>query len=439
MGQNALTVIVPVKSEELAPLRELLTDIGQDIEDNPHVRFADTPSTHFARWVILDRPNERPRLLFTSNYDGTFDSYMRELVTRIGAGMEPVWNKCAGYTPGSSQDVGRFSRFIQQHSLPCQTFYVAFPGIGVERIAQCGRIREMIDQLLDAREAAPWLTELTALLPPASTLDIRPSPSPSLRGVPGAGSKPAELSPAARLVECLVGVRPGVNPNRRVTTPVEQVAMEDLVVQNQMTVIVPIKRQLWPQIMLRIVLAAVTAKARQAFGSLAGLQTIHFARWAIIDNGRNLLFESNYDGSWENYIDDFVDDASLGMEAIWANCEGFPIGGCRDIEWFKTYIRENQIAAQVFYSAYPQSTVKNIMNDLQISGAALEFLQRQEVREFLSGAYGSPPVVATAKLLQEREVSAPCKAKPRALAVGALSALCLVGFYLAVRRAAKSD
>src|SRR3712207_8144952 len=44
-------------------------------------------------------------------------------------------------------------------------------------------------------------------------------------------------------------------------------------------------------------------------------------RSAIVDRGKYLLFESNYDGTWENYIDDFVDYASAGMNAIWGNSE----------------------------------------------------------------------------------------------------------------------
>jgi hypothetical protein len=32
----------------------------------------------------------------------------------------------------------------------------------------------------------------------------------------------------------------------------------------------------------------------------------------LIDHGDTLLFESVYDGSWENYIDDFRDHAASG-------------------------------------------------------------------------------------------------------------------------------
>ena len=34
MEQNALTVIVPIKSDETAALEQLLTEIGEDVEGN---------------------------------------------------------------------------------------------------------------------------------------------------------------------------------------------------------------------------------------------------------------------------------------------------------------------------------------------------------------------------------------------------------------------
>ena len=177
-------------------------------------------------------------------------------------------------------------------------------------------------------------------------------------------------------------------------------------VQNQMTAITPIKPGRLPTIILKIWLGIVVNRLAGIFSppmTLNGITTIHFARWAIIDNGKNLLFESNYDGSWEKYIDDFVDLSAFGMNMIWANCLDYPISGCRDIESFKAYIRKSQLPTQVFYSAYPQETVNNIINDLVCSRAVEKFLdmsdyskdvaellQQKELKQFLGGRYSFP-------------------------------------------------
>src|SRR4028119_186031 len=68
---------------------------------------------------------------------------------------------------------------------------------------------------------------------------------------------------------------------------------------------------------------------------ITAISTIHFARWVIIDNDTRLLFTTNFDGTWDSYINDFIENASEGMDAIWSNCEGYPAGGAKDAEAFK--------------------------------------------------------------------------------------------------------
>ena len=68
------------------------------------------------------------------------------------------------------------------------------------------------------------------------------------------------------------------------------------------------------------------------------INTIHFARWVIFDNDTRLLFTSNFDGSWEDYLRDFSVKTPEGMDKIFGHCEGYPPGGCADFEAFKAYV-----------------------------------------------------------------------------------------------------
>ena len=52
-------------------------------------------------------------------------------------------------------------------------------------------------------------------------------------------------------------------------------------------------------------------------GSLIGISTIHFVKWLVIDDGRRLMMVSDYDGSWESYIDEFAEMILSGLDAIW--------------------------------------------------------------------------------------------------------------------------
>jgi hypothetical protein len=59
-------------------------------------------------------------------------------------------------------------------------------------------------------------------------------------------------------------------------------------------------------------------------GNLARIKTIHFARWVFLDGKRRGLFASNYDGSSESYMDDFVNKVSFGLNLTFSRGVGYP-------------------------------------------------------------------------------------------------------------------
>jgi hypothetical protein len=149
---------------------------------------------------------------------------------------------------------------------------------------------------------------------------------------------------------------------------------EDQVVQNQLSSVINIKPGLFRRITLWIVLAVIDLAARYIYnkGSLGGIPSIHFARWVIVDDSRRLAFFSNFDGSWESYLGDFVDRASTGLTAVWGHCVGFPatrwlvLDGAADEQRFKAYARDSQVVTNVWYSAYKRLSVQNINNNSEI-------------------------------------------------------------------------
>jgi hypothetical protein len=145
------------------------------------------------------------------------------------------------------------------------------------------------------------------------------------------------------------------------------------IVQNHLASIALVKPGPFRRATLWIVLWVVNLVARTANkGKLSGIPSIHFAHWSLIDNGRRLLFLSNYDGSWENYLDDFIDKASPGLTAIWSNTADFPRtsflvrGGASDATPFKAVARGAQTYTNVWYSAYQHLTVQTIDNNSAI-------------------------------------------------------------------------
>jgi hypothetical protein len=93
---------------------------------------------------------------------------------------------------------------------------------------------------------------------------------------------------------------------------------------------------------------------------LENIATVHYAQWVIVPAGRRayLMFNSNYDGTFDSYIDDFSDKIPLGLDAIWLHCEGWP--GADDAERLKAFIRSTTFEAEAFYAAYPDATVRDV-------------------------------------------------------------------------------
>jgi hypothetical protein len=171
------------------------------------------------------------------------------------------------------------------------------------------------------------------------------------------------------------------------------VEKEDLThnVQNHMASITIVKPGWLRRVTLWAVLWAVNllARARATHGELSGIPSIHFAHWSMIDGGRRLLFLSNFDGSWENYLDDFIDKAHRGLTAVWSNTVGFPRtrflvdGGATDGPRFKAVARDAQTATNAWYSAYRDLTVQGIDKKSTIREHLSEPASRQSPESWL--------------------------------------------------------
>jgi hypothetical protein len=162
------------------------------------------------------------------------------------------------------------------------------------------------------------------------------------------------------------------------------------IVQNHMASITVVKPGAFRRKTLRGVLWLVNLIARTINdGKLSGIPSIHFAHWALIDNDRRLLFLSNFDGSWENYLDDFIDKASTGLTAIWSNTVDFPKAsflvreGARDGARFKAEARAKQTFTNVWYSAYQHLTVQTIDNNSAIREDLYKSLDDNATRAWL--------------------------------------------------------
>lgn len=119
---------------------------------------------------------------------------------------------------------------------------------------------------------------------------------------------------------------------------------------------------------------------------LLGLSIIHFARWVfvrpqdwpILDpkvkrpdiKNDYMLFCSNFNGTWDQYIDAFSDGIPNGLNLFWWSATKYPLS--IPITGFKKYIVHNQIDTGYYYNATPGSAQRDIKAALRVREAVLE-------------------------------------------------------------------
>lgn len=114
---------------------------------------------------------------------------------------------------------------------------------------------------------------------------------------------------------------------------------------------------------------------------LLGLGLIHFARWVTIgrdqwpDLGQGkqsltydyMLFVSNFNGTWDQYIDAFSDGIPGGLDLFWYASVKYPHS--IPISAFKDYITYNQIETNYYYNATPGASQRDVKSALKVLGA----------------------------------------------------------------------
>jgi Dyp-type peroxidase family len=144
-------------------------------------------------------------------------------------------------------------------------------------------------------------------------------------------------------------------------------------------------------------------------GFVINMGTIHFARWWRIPGTNKAAFYSNFNGSWESYLEDFITRARWGQSAVWSNWQGFPetkylIGeGAGQGDNFKRWVRTVQQIVPFWYSRFPTMTTDQIRNNALIHSGIANAKSNSEAEEWLR-CFGSMPRVDN--LIETDEVQA---------------------------------
>lgn len=416
MKQTILTFITKVNAARVSDLEALLKGMADDVEHNALIPFPNLKLLHFASLVLNDDPSYGANLVFENNFDGSLDPYLEDLYAHASAGLHSIYSCCLDYSAASAADKAQMLFYLRAHVVHPNAYHIGNVGRSVERTHHEDALRDGLENFLDdvvrqgnmgspgsIRQRVQAFVRSQPLFAWAASVQLRQTAIehfiPRLNlGI--AALIALVLSPLLipfflvwlamlRWTETHEPPPADLDVNAHIK---ELVKREDRtsIVQNQLCSITIVKPGVFRRVTLRGVLWLVNLIARTSDkGELSGIPSIHFAHWSIIDNGRRLLFLSNFDGSWENYLDDFIDKAATGLTGIWTNTVDFPRTswlvreGARDGSRFKAQARDTQTYTNVWYSAYKQLTVQTIDNNSAIREDLFTSLDTTATRDWL--------------------------------------------------------
>ncbi len=151
-----------------------------------------------------------------------------------------------------------------------------------------------------------------------------------------------------------------------------------------MNVITPIR---WYTVWLNKLIFWIALKKPSTLKGLITLSLIHYARWVIV--GKNqfphldpkqpkeelnysyMLFFSNFNGSWDQYVDSFTFAIPGGLDLFWKCNIRYPKSV--PLTPFHNYIRYNQIETIHYYNAYPLAASNDIKSAKAVKEALIAF------------------------------------------------------------------
>jgi hypothetical protein len=135
---SELTIVVPLLPGGAKRLRAFLRLLNGNLNGADKVG-----SLHNMRFVFLDNDT---KLLFATTYDGDWDAYIDDFVTKIPDYLDIIdsaWDGWPGIRSPGAKD------YLANHQITAEGWYVAHPDLTVAEITRLQRIGKAVDEFLD--------------------------------------------------------------------------------------------------------------------------------------------------------------------------------------------------------------------------------------------------------------------------------------------------
>lgn len=158
-----------------------------------------------------------------------------------------------------------------------------------------------------------------------------------------------------------------------------------------LTILSPIKDDAKIEVSHNLALRSYLAKLpRHRDSPFTKVSSTHFARLVVMDDvvyvgmpaceehlqSKYLVFESNFDGDLDTYLERMATEIPETVEAVWQHCVGFP--GVTNVSAFKAYMKKCQIETTFFFADVNDKTVQQTLRALQTQSAVTAFIVKHQ-------------------------------------------------------------
>ncbi|WP_268036348.1 hypothetical protein [Algoriphagus sp. PAP.12] len=417
MKQNAITFLVPIIPEKIHELLDQLKAIKKDSRNGISKELDATAIIHYARWVVIDHGKSwigdtvkrEPKLLFVVDYDGNKNEMLQKLFDNSGMLIDLVYVFCKDYPTLNSITTEDRIAFFNRHIIKDAAVYIGAPGRTVDQIQKEKKLRNYIREYIDSQswKGVPAQTIHSRIKdqvlsnPDFGFLNEQSVSMPRINyvGMFFLGIVLLALLPLLIIWALIVHFfyeRKDENFTRKRSQLSNELLKEleiaeDWQHQNQFSQLVDMKEGNVRLISIKFMFLLSNFLIKFIFnqGKLMGIPTIHFAKWVMFEKNSRVLFFSNFDGSWQQYLGDFIDNSGWGLTGIFSNTKVFPktnfliTGGAYLEEYFLAWSRNSEVVTNYWYSAYPDLSIKNINNNTRIRVQLMKTLSERRAAKFL--------------------------------------------------------
>ncbi len=158
-----------------------------------------------------------------------------------------------------------------------------------------------------------------------------------------------------------------------------------------LTILSPVRRHDVGEVSNALRIRQYLAKLdRHKQSPFARVTSTHMARLVVLDDvvyvgtpaieehlkSHYLVFESNFDGDLDTYLECLAKEAGEHVNAVWKHCEGFP--GTEDRDAFKKYMKKCQVPTTFFFAAVNDKTMGQTLRALQVKNAFAAFVEQNQ-------------------------------------------------------------